>query len=125
MRFTILIFTICLITGCGTILSIGHVGQQEISINTNIDDPQIKVNGSIVSTQGGKFSVDKSENGAFVRISKEGYKTSQVYLQRNLRPIVVILDTFLIITLIIDYIKNEIYEFSPNNSTVFLTKEER
>ena len=125
MRFAILFFILCITSGCGTLLSSGHIGQQEIFVNSNVDNPQIKVNGTAVNAQGGKFMVNKSENGAFVRISKEGYKTSQIYLQRNLRPLVVTLDTFLIIPLIIDAINAEIYEFSPSNSTVFLTKEDK
>lgn len=121
----ILMLCLSLLTGCGTILSLGHVGYQEVSINSNVDSPDIKVNGATAKANRGKFEINKSDDGAFVQISKDGYKTSQVYLQKELRPAVMILDTFLLVPLIIDIINNEIYEFAPSNLTVFLTKENR
>ena len=124
MRF-ICLLCIFLLTGCGTILSLGHVGWQEVSVNSNVDSPDIKVNGAPIKTNRGKFEVNKSDDGAFVQVSKDGYRTSQIYLQRELRPAVMILDTFFLVPLIIDIVNNEIYEFTPSNSTVFLTKENR
>lgn len=121
------LFILCvfLLTGCGTVLSLGHVGYQEVSINSNVDSPDIKVNGASIKANRGKFKIDKSDDGAFVQVSKDGYRTSQIYLQKELRPAVMILDTFFLVPLIIDIVNNEIYEFTPSNSTVFLTKENR
>ena len=124
IKFLFILY-VFLLTGCGTVLSLGHVGYQEISINSNVNSPDIKVNGAAIKANRGKFEVSKSDDGAFIQVSKDVYRTSQVYLQKELLPAVMILDTFFLVPLIIDIVNNEIYEFTPSNSTVFLTKENR
>lgn len=125
MKIKFILLCVFLLSGCGTVLSLGHIGYQEVSINSNVDEPDIKINGATIKTNRGKFELNKSDDGAFIQVSKDGYKTSQVYLQRELRPGIMILDAFLLAPLIIDIINNEIYEFKPSNLTVFLTKENR
>ena len=117
------VLSLFFLSGCGTLLSLDHIGYQNISINSNVEQPDVYINGNYVNPHQGVFKIKKSDNGAFVKISKEGYKTSQIYLQRDLRPVVMVLDALLIIPFIIDIINDEIYEFNPSNLTIFLTKE--
>ena len=117
------ILSLFLLSGCGTLLSLDHIGYQNISINSNVEQPNVYINGNYAKAQQGKFKIKKSDDGAFVKLSKEGYKDSQIYLQKNLRPVIMVLDALLIIPFIVDVINDEIYEFTPSNLTVFLTKE--
>ena len=117
------ILSLFLLSGCGTLLSLDHIGYQNISINSNVEQPNVYINGNYAKAQQGMFKIKKSDDGAFVKLSKEGYKDSQIYLQKNLRPVIMVLDALLIIPFIVDVINDEIYEFTPSNLTVFLTKE--
>ena len=71
MRF-ICLLCIFLLTGCGTVLSLGHVGWQEVSVNSNVDSPDIKVNGAPIKTNRGKnlyyFDID---NGCYLFVTSK------------------------------------------------------
>ena len=70
-------------TGCSTIVNGKH---QIVSINSNVADAQITVNGKPVGKTPFTGEIERSSK-ALIQVSKEGYETKTVTMDTSFEPI--------------------------------------
>ncbi len=129
-KYLSLIGLILFLSACGTITSIGHVGYDKVYVSTDQEETTIKLNGVSQNMKKGYIMVDKGIDGNFITCTKDGYKNSNFYMQRRLNPGVLTADIvlsipFIFIPLIVDGINSELYEITPQNITIFMTKDNK
>ena len=127
-RYIAILCITTLLTGCGTITSIGEVGYDKVYVSTDQENTVVKLNGVPQNLSKGYILVDKTVDGNFISCTKSGYKTSNFYTQRKIHPGILTADIilsipFVFIPLIVDGFNGEYYQIEPENITIFMSKE--
>lgn len=104
--------------GCATIFS---KTTQTVTINSNIQGAEVRIDGNVVGTTPYSGVVKKGSNAKTVLISKEGYQPQQIALNTAINPLLILSIVFWDLGTT-DLISGAAWEYSPNSYYVNLIK---
>lgn len=118
MKSLFLIAGIAMLSGCGTIFS---GTQQNITINTNVPDAKVYVNGMPSCSTPCAVDIRRSQGNVVVMLKKKGYNDATAVLTSQINPVSIIkLSNMYSWTT--DFLSNGVWRYSPDSVYVEMEK---
>ena len=109
------------LVGCATVFTGTN---QVISINSNIEGAEVRIDGNMVGTTPYSGHVRKASGAKTVLISKPGYQSQQVSLHAAINPVAIMSIVFWDLGTT-DFLSGAAWEYIPNSYYVNLLKADR
>lgn len=105
-----LLLPLVLLSACGTIFS---GTQQSITINSNISDAKVYINGMPVCSTPCAVDVKRSQSNVFIMLKKDGYENVTSVLSSQINPVSII-NLSSLYSWTTDFLSNGVWRYSPD-----------
>jgi hypothetical protein len=119
--FSCALVTSSFLVGCATVFTGTN---QMISINSNVEGAEVRIDGNVVGTTPYSGHVRKASGAKTVLISKPGYQSQQVSLHAAINPVAIMSIVFWDLGTT-DFLSGAAWEYTPNSYYVNLLKADR
>lgn len=118
MKSLFLIAGIAMLSGCGTIFS---GTQQNVTINTNVPDAKVYVNGMPSCSTPCAVDIKRSQGNVVVMLKKKGYNDATAVLTSQINPVSII-NLSNMYSWTTDFLSNGVWRYSPDSVYVEMEK---
>lgn len=120
MRKYFIFASFCLLSGCGTLFS---GTQQTVTVNTNVSEAKVYVNGMPYCTTPCTVSLKRASNNTFITLKKKGYVDATAPLTSEINPISII-NLSSLYSWTTDFLSGGVWRYSPDAVYIEMEKKE-
>ena len=113
-----LFLPLMLLSACGTIFS---GTQQSITVNSNITEAKVYINGMPVCSTPCAVDVKRSQSNVFIMLKKDGYENVTAVLSSQINPVSII-NLSSLYSWTTDFLSNGVWRYAPDAVYVEMEK---